>query len=45
MSVFVVLVESGAIHSIHKTHAKALDTIYRLKCLYENATMQKFDIT
>lgn len=44
MSVYVVLMGNGAIYSIHKSYSKAYKELFKIKRLYEDATVQKFNV-
>jgi hypothetical protein len=44
MKVYVVIMECGAIHSVHRNKTKAYETQKKLDGLYENATVEEFKV-
>lgn len=44
MSVYIVIMESGNIHSVHKNKSKAIDKKAELEKLYENSIVKEFKV-
>lgn len=42
--VYIVLLESGGIHSVHSTAAKADKVATQLESIYENAIVKRFEL-
>ena len=44
MSVYIVFMESGVVHSVHKNRSKAEGEKARLDTMYEKATIKEFKV-